>query len=241
MPLLNHFVPPFSITHPWRGFHSAWATSLTRQLNEGVLPERFWAIPNIDLGGSFEIDVATLGQSSPEEGGGGVLAWAPPAPPVTLPIDFTHVDTVEVQVFADEDGPRLRGAIELVSPSNKDRPSQRRAFAVKCASYLQLAAGVVVIDVVTDRHANMHEELLRALDLGNGAPWRSPTNLYAVAYRTATAEGASRFEAWPEALAVGAVLPRLPLWLAPELSVPVDLESAYRATCALLRLRPSPP
>jgi hypothetical protein len=25
MPLFDHFVPPLSRSHPWRGFHSAWA------------------------------------------------------------------------------------------------------------------------------------------------------------------------------------------------------------------------
>src|SRR5262245_34372741 len=27
MPLLDHFAPPLSRTHPWRGFHSAWASA----------------------------------------------------------------------------------------------------------------------------------------------------------------------------------------------------------------------
>ena len=53
----------------------------------------------------------------------------------------------------------LAAAIELVSPSNRDRPEARRAFVAKCASYLQRGAGLVIVDVVTDRLANLHEEL----------------------------------------------------------------------------------
>src|SRR5439155_8226446 len=111
------------------------------------------------------------------------------------------------------------------------------AFAVKCASYLQQGAGVVVIDVVTTRHSNLHEELLRTLELGNGAPWRSPTDLYAVAYRTAMVEGQPNFQAWTEALTLAAPLPRLPLWLGLDLAIPLDLEASYLDTCASLRLR----
>jgi hypothetical protein len=38
MALLEHFRPPLSVTHPWKGFHSAWANAITSELNE-VLPE----------------------------------------------------------------------------------------------------------------------------------------------------------------------------------------------------------
>ena len=38
MPLLDHFHPPLSRTHPWRGFHGAWAAAVARLLNGGVLP-----------------------------------------------------------------------------------------------------------------------------------------------------------------------------------------------------------
>ena len=28
MPLLDHFHPPLSRTHPWRAFHGAWASAM---------------------------------------------------------------------------------------------------------------------------------------------------------------------------------------------------------------------
>jgi hypothetical protein len=239
MPLRNHFLPPLSVTHPWRGFHSAWANALARRLNEEVLPEGYWAIPNVDLGGPIEIDIATVQgeEAKSEEVGTPAAPWAPPAPTQTLAVDFTHLDAVEVQVFHDEDGPLLRGAIELVSPSNKDRPSERRAFAVKCASYLAQGVGVVVVDVVTTRRANLHQELLRTLEWGNGACWESPTQLYTTAYRTTVVDGQPRLQMWLEALSLGESLPCLPLWLGESLSVPIDLEASYLAACAALRLR----
>ena len=49
MPLLDHFRPPLSVSHPWKGFHSSWANSITNQLNE-VLPEGYYAIPEVSRG-----------------------------------------------------------------------------------------------------------------------------------------------------------------------------------------------
>jgi hypothetical protein len=116
MPLLNHFLAPLSVSHPWRGFHSAWATAIARQLNDGVLPPRFYAIPNIDLGGPVEIDVATLkedlasGESADEDG---TVVWAPPA--ATVAVEFPVLDLIEVQVFYDEGSPRLTAAVECAA------------------------------------------------------------------------------------------------------------------------------
>ena len=60
MPLLDHFNPPLSRTHPWRSFHSAWAAAMARLLNQGVLPGGYYAVPLVELDGRVEIDVATL-------------------------------------------------------------------------------------------------------------------------------------------------------------------------------------
>lgn len=34
MPLQDHFHPPLSRTHPWRGFHGAWAAAIVRELRD---------------------------------------------------------------------------------------------------------------------------------------------------------------------------------------------------------------
>jgi hypothetical protein len=187
------------------GFHSAWATGMAQGLNRALLPAEYYAIPNVQLGGQVEIDVATLERSGATDGRASVATavWAPPRPAAVLPVEFVHMDVFEVQVLREFGGPQLRAAIELVSPGNKDRPSQRRAFAVKCASYLSRGVSVIVIDTVidtvTERMADLHRELLEVLRLTHEPAWRSPSNLYAVAYRTAESNGRDSLEIWPEA------------------------------------------
>src|SRR5205823_2197647 len=197
----------------------------------------FYAITTVELGGPIEIDVAAVEDlSGPMSTVKSPEPWVPAKPAATLTVDFTGIDKVEVQVFYDEGGPQLAAAIALVSPKNKDRPSQRRAFAVKCANYLQQAASVIIVDVVTVRRKSLHLELLQTLDVSNGAIWESPSGLYAVVYRTVRSEEQPHVDMWPEALVLGSPLPRLPLWLGVDISVPLDLEKSYLAACESLRL-----
>jgi hypothetical protein len=131
----------------------------------------------------------------------------------------------------------LRAAIELVSPSNKDRPGSRQTFAVKCASYLKQGVSVVIVDIVTARDANLHAEIFDVLEVKNRrAVWSSPSGLYAVAYRAVPVRKSPRLEAWPEPLAIGQPLPALPLWLSLDLYLPLRLEDSYLATCQSLRI-----
>jgi hypothetical protein len=46
-----------------------------------------------------------------------------------------------------------------------------------------------------------------------------------------------RVEAWPAPLALGELLPTLPLWLSLDLCVPLALHASYSAACAALRIR----
>ena len=153
MPLHDHFHPPWSVLRPWEGFHGAWATSIAFHLNSGLLPGEYFAMPLLQVGGRVEVDVGTFQESEssglPSEAGTAV--WAPPRPILTVPLDALDADSYEVQVFRNLGGPQLRAAIELVSPSNKDRPGSRKAFAGKCAGYLRRGVSVIVIDIVTER------------------------------------------------------------------------------------------
>jgi Protein of unknown function (DUF4058) len=239
MALLDHFHPPLHGPRRWEGFHHAWATGIAQQLNEGVLPPDYFAEPEISLGPQMEIDVATLEMAQPNDSDGGkaTAVWAPPRPTIAVNVDFAHMDTIEVRVYQDLGGAELRAVIELVSPGNKDREGTRRTFAAKCAGYLQHGIGVVMVDVVTSRIANLHRELFDLLEVkSRRAAWKSSTGLYAVAYRPVTVFKGPRVEAWPERLALGKVLPVMPLWLSLDLCVPVGLEDSYLATCRSLRI-----
>jgi hypothetical protein len=243
MPLLDHFHPPLGVSHPWKGFHSAWANAITNQLNE-VLPEGFYAIPEVPLGDQIEIDVASFerpGNGAVAGSGGTTTVWAPPQTRLSAPVDFARVRGVEVHVFQDAGGPQLRAAIELVSPANKDRPRSRLTFASKCVGYLERGVGLVVLDTVTTRRANLHAEIVAALEVSGGLDWDSPSFLGAVAYRTVAAGGQTRVEAWPEPLVLGGNLPTLPLWLGAALCLPLPLEDSYTAACRSLRIFPYVP
>jgi hypothetical protein len=154
---------------------------------------------------------------------------------LSFAVDFARLEVCEVRVYEELGGAQLRAAIELVSPANKDRPGSRRTFAAKCAGYLKQAVGLVLIDVVTERTANLHKELLDALEVTE-ADWQSPTELYAVAYRPVPVQKGSHVEGWPTALSLGQPLPTLPLWLNLDLCVPLELEETYLTTCSGLRL-----
>jgi Protein of unknown function (DUF4058) len=141
-----------------------------------------------------------------------------------------------VQVYATITGATLVGAIELISPGNKDRPEARRAFAAKCVSYLTRGVGLIVVDIVTNRLTNLHNEVIALL--GQREPFllaAAPTN-YAVAYRPSRQTSGDQIEIWPRPLSLGQELPVLPLALRNAGVVPVDLEETYNEACERSRL-----
>jgi hypothetical protein len=151
--------------------------------------------------------------------------WAPPAP--TLELDAVFAAEFTVLVINVEAGPMLVGAIELVSPSNKARPAARRAFAMKCLNYLNAGIGLIVVDAVTERRANLHDEMARLI-VGDAPPFPGTPSIYAAAYRPVRVGDADKVSVWPVPLTVGEPLPVLPLWLREiEHPVRVDLEAAY--------------
>jgi hypothetical protein len=241
MPLLDHFHPPISLDWPWESFHSDWASSIARGLNRGVLPRHFLALPRVYFGGRVEIDVATIERGgaahAPEGGGVATAVWAPPRPVIETAVEFADLPVFEIEVYEQETGRRLVAAVELVSLANKYRPEHRDAFVIKCAGYLQQGVSVVVVDAVTARSANLHRQLLELLNISAHANGSEFPDLYAAAYRTFTVKKKGKVQVWEEPLVLGKPLPTLPLWISPELAIPLDLDSSYRETCEGLRIQ----
>jgi hypothetical protein len=232
MPLLDHFRPPLLGNRHWEGFHGRWAAALADALNESLPPDYFAEFQGT-LGARVEVDVATFAETAAPESGrpnGAAVAvetrpWAPPAPVAVMPVSFP--DDIEVQVFSNVAGPTLVAAIELVSPGNKDRPETRRAFVAKCVAYLQRGIGLVVVDIVTSRHANLHDELAESLGQMASFNFPGPVSLYAAAYRPAHRHEKNEIDLWREPLALGQPLPVLPLGVRGLGAMRIDLESTY--------------
>jgi hypothetical protein len=209
---------------------------MARLLNAGVLPPGYYAAPFVDRDGPIEIDVAALHASEPAVGNGanGAQAWNPGEAQLSVAVAWATVDDVRVEVRTNDGDPRLAAAIELVSPRNKDREKSREAFGAKCAEHLRRGCGVVMVDVVTTRHADMNAEVLAALEAE--MPDTAPVGRAAVSYRSVGREATGQLQVWPFALEVGQPLPTVPLWLHGEIAVQLDLEASHAAACADLRI-----
>lgn len=231
MPLFDHFSPPLKTVRFWHSFHSVWANAIASSLNE-QLPPRYLASPNVHFG--IEIDVATLDQDPRAKVASEASNnWTVPVPVQTIPLTLV-TNVIQVDVFDTREGPEIVGAIELVSPANKDRPASRAAFVSKCQALLQQGVGLVLVDIVTERRANLHEELLVHLGNLDAAAWDA--TLYATAYRPIERSGSPVLDIWREQLDVGRPLPIIPLWLRESICLRVDLEETYRAACREQRI-----
>jgi hypothetical protein len=230
-----------SRTHPWRGFHGAWAAAMARLLNAGVLPAGYYAVPFLDHEGPVEIDVAALRDraSAFTASDAGAKPWSAPATQISVAVEWPDMDEIRVEIFSDEGDPHLAAAIELVSPRNKDRLKAREAFAAKCADHLRHGRGLVIVDAVTTRRADLHADLLTAL--GASANDAQQFALAATSYQPAASEnGEGRLLAWPAELQIGQPLPTVPLWLGADLAVPLDLEASHTAPAAICASRRGP-
>jgi hypothetical protein len=241
MPLRDHFRPPLAQVRHWESFHAAWATEIMRTLNRDVLPAGCFAEAQVHVGSRVEIDVATFEERhgsftdlAERNGGVAVETWAPPQTSLVMPAVFP--DEIEIHVFHSSGGPTLVAAIELVSPGNKDRPETHRAFIAKCASYLQQGIGLVIVDIVTERQANLHNEVIQFLQQSDRFEFPEKQTLYAVGYRPGRKKTGGQIEIWLSPLALGQPLPVLPLALRGVTTVPVDLETTYATTCQDTRL-----
>ena len=125
----------------------------------------------------MEVDVAALREAGWEEPSG-PERWTPPAATGTAVIDFTGLELFEVKVIYEDGDAELIAALELVSPANKDRPTNRRAFATKCANYLEQGTSVIVVDIVTGRSPSLHTELMTILDLNSDVAWSNHRAFY---------------------------------------------------------------
>jgi hypothetical protein len=237
LPLRDHFHAPFDRQTSWDIFHGQWPAMIVQRLNR-ILPLRYLAGPHVHLGTEIEIDAVTFENDDAALAGlstANGTAWQTSAPTLAVETDLLNADEYEVLVYDAERGRRLVAAVEIVSPSNKDRPESRRVFAAKCEALLRRGVSVSIIDLVTSRRFNLYAELLDLIGQNDPSMGAVPPPIYATACRW-NCNGKRVLETWSHTLQLGQDLPTLPLWLAENLSVPLELEASYEETLAALRI-----
>jgi hypothetical protein len=240
MPLRDHFRPPLDLRHSWEELHGGWPMVIVQQLRS-QLPAGYEAAPSVHLGAMVEVDVATYERDddspsvdfSDDVGGGGTATAvsAPALPSLDIETDFPDCDEYEVRIYDARRERKLVAAIELVSPSNKDRQEHRNAFVGKCAAMLRKGVAVSIVDLVTVRNVNLYAELLDFLGQRDPALGATPPAISAVSCRWITRGRKAYFQAWTHSMAVGQPLPTIPLCLGPDRAILLNLEESYERAC----------
>ena len=219
-------------------FHTAWITEIARALNNGVLPDGFYA-ESEQVAGQTGPDVLALdadpewtvkGRTHALETAGATAAVAEP-PKVSV----TQIAS-EQEVYAEKrnrlvirhcSGDDLIAYIEIVSSGNKSSRRALNRFLDKACAAIEHGIHLLVIDPYppgTLDPNGIHGAIWNELD--PGAPFQFPDGrrLTLASYCAVRPP-----QAYVEPVGIGMTLPGIALFLDPQWYVTVPLEGTYCA------------
>ncbi|HEV3344488.1 MAG TPA: hypothetical protein VG125_29195 [Pirellulales bacterium] len=89
---------------------------------------------------------------------------------------------------------------------------------------------------MTTRSFNLYADLLDLIGHTDPSLGSEPPPLYGAVCRSRREGDVPQLEMWAHAFVIGQRLPTLPLWLADNLAIPLELEASYEETCHVLRI-----
>ncbi len=214
-------------------FHNAWITHLRQALNAGLLPPDQYALGE-QLAGGLGPDVLTL-RAPPSEGNGApadvpgtaTVTAAPPRVRLTVRAETeSYTRRQRTLVIRHVSNHRIIALIEIVSPGNKASGHEMRSFLEKALAALAQGVHLLLLDLQPPSPRDpqgIHGALWEQL---TGAAHQQPSDkpLTLAAYDAGPPK-----VAYVEPVAVGDLLPPMPLFLAPEHYINVPLEPTYLA------------
>ncbi len=227
----------------FHAFHHRWISALSDVLNGGALPADYYALPE-QVAAGFGPDVLTLQEppldNSPAADGAGGATTATrlqtrPRTRFTAETDAEFYRRKKSSVVVRHvSGDRIVAMIEIVSPGNKSNRHAFRAFVDKACELLEHRIHLLIADPfppgIRDPcgvHAAIWEQI-------QDNPFQPPADepLTLVAY-----ECDLTTRAYIETVAVGQVLPDMPLFLEPNGCIMVPLEATYETAFAVMPRR----
>ena len=238
MPVHDWTRVPAGIFHD---FHQRWIGRLRDSLNDGRLPNCYYALVEQRPAGR-EPDLVTLESfDSPSDwnpegngNGGGTTVLSkntkPPQVRFTAESDENHyatkADRVAIHHVSDD---RLVAIIEVVSPGNKDCRHSTEQFLTKLLDAFDLGCHLMVLDLFPPGSCDpngLHFEFWTAWcgDVPDPVTPEQPLGM------SAFRRDPSASTAYFEPIAVGQPIPEMPLFLTPEHYINVPLEETYQST-----------
>jgi hypothetical protein len=228
----------------FHAFHHAWIEELGRALNDGVLPNEYYALPEQHAAG-FGPDVLTLQDGSQgsadddpmfrDSDGTSTVLLSPPKARVIAETDMEFYRRKQSTIAVRHaSGDRIVAVVEIVSSGNKASRRAMQSFIQKAAELLDRRIHLLILDV--------HRPTSRDPDGIHGAIWEEISGQdYAAPedqpLTLAAYESGPTIRAFVEPLAVGDTLSDMPLFLEPGAHVLVPLERTYAKAFAALPRR----
>ena len=214
-------------------FHHSWISELSRALNDGLLPNCYYALAEQVAGGPHP-DVLTLEAANPgwnpgaadDHGAAVAVVDHPPHVRFTVESEKTiYAEKADRIAIHHVSGDRTVAFIEIVSAGNKHSVHALATFMDKMATALQQGCHLLVIDLHppgTSNPQGIHAEFWKTYyEETQGVTTSEPYTL--VAYRADVAP-----TAYFEPVGLGRPLPDMPLFLTPDYYVNVPLEKTYQ-------------
>jgi hypothetical protein len=218
----------------FHAFHHDWITEIARALNRGLLPPSYYALPEQVVSG-LGPDVLTLRKPGSNGGppvvgppdGGVALALAPPQVRIRMRSETNrYAARAKAVAIRHTSSHQVVAMVEIVSPGNKSSQNGMNAFVRKAHEPLAAGIHLLLVDLFppTARDPQGIHRAVWGEDCGDDYVLPEDKPLTCVSY-----VGGPGAEAFIELVAIGDALPDMPLFLTPEVYVPVPLEATYHS------------
>ena len=214
-------------------FHQSWSVRIKDALNGGLLAKDFYALVEQKVDGPEpDVIAVELKNRAKPPGGASTATLEPPKAALTARVasDASRYARRANRISIRHHLGRVVAVIEIVSPGNKDGRDALRSFVQKAVAFLRNGIHVLIVDLFPPS-ARDPQGIHKAIwDEFTDESFELPTGKT----RTLVAyQAGSEFTAYIEPVAVGELLPDMPLFLEPDAHVLVPLESTYAATWAV--------
>ncbi len=213
-------------------FHQSWSIYIKNALNSGLLPDGLSALVEQKTG-SKEPDVLAVDYTGPHnrisDRDGGTMTLEAPATRIVRKSTKEFYADLANRIVVKHNLGRTVAAIEIVSPGNKDSKRAFKEFLEKSHGFLASGVHLLVVDLFPPTKRDpfgVHRAIWDEYEDEDVAFEFPPDKDRILAsYDAGRDKGA-----YVEPVAVGDVMPDMPLFLVEGAHIRVPLEAAYQTT-----------